>query len=131
MRPRIGFVVDRRGWAQERRGLSLAKVLPEYTFDIVTPRNQWLRKSCWQVRWNALFFASWRTAKTLMHVVEDGPSGCLAGVGSHYEIGPDPYSIPRGRNPMDVFGEAVQALKKFLYILINSERLWDLLRPHD
>ena len=129
-RSKVAWIIDRHGWAQERRGHALAKHLPEFTFDIVTPRNQWLRKSCWQVRWNALFFASWRTAKKLMHLVEDGPSGCLAGVGSHYEIGPDLYSIPRGRNPMDVFGEAVQALKKFRYILINSERLWDLLRPH-
>lgn len=130
MLPRVAWLVDRLGWAQERRGRALAKYLPEYRFDIVTPRNQWLRKSCWQVRWDALFFASWRTAKKLMHLAEDGPDGCIAGVGSHYEIGPDLYSIPRGRNPQEVFDESVKTLNKFRYVLVNSERLWKLLRPY-
>lgn len=130
MRRKVAWIVDRKDWAQERRGLALAKYLPGYVFDIVTPRNQWLRKSCWQVRWGALFFASWRTAKKLMHLVEDGPAGCLTGVGSHYEIGPDLYSIPRGRNPQEVFDEAVKILNGFRYVLVNSERLWELLRPH-
>ena len=126
-KPRIAWVIDRLGWAQDRRGLSLAKHLDDFDIRVLTMR-EFCRRPL-NHDYDAAVFASWRTVKNQMaEVASFGHERCAAGVGSHYEIGPDLHSLARGSNPDNALRSAVDTLNRFGLVLAHSELLWNMLR---
>lgn len=128
-KPSVAWVIDRRGWAQDRRGMGVAANLPEFEFRMLTLKEfsrPWHRRV-----FDVAVFASWRTVKRHMEVAEAfGLERCLCGVGSHYEIGPGEHSLPKGCDPHRVRCEAIETLRQFRIVLAHSRPLYDILCVH-
>ena len=109
--------------------MAVAACLPEFEIRLLTLQafnRPWHRRS-----FDAVVFASWRTVKRHMEIAETfGLERCLVGVGSHYEIGPDVHSLPKGADPHRVQCEAFETLRRFRLVLAHSQPLFDLLKPH-
>ncbi len=128
MKPRIAVVVDRLGWAQERRYHALAKFLPEYEWEIACPNlhkpgqlNAWFQPS-------DVYIWPWRMAKFHGDLVRAiGCHKCITLVGGHYEIGPNETCFKKGADPHRAFFEAVDFLGQFRLVLVNSQPVLSIL----
>jgi len=135
---RVTFVIDSRGWVQERRLDVLAKYLPEYCFDMLTKdrfSRQWNRG---KLRGQPVYFASWRIPYRLAssgkyNFRDDDYQYFMASVTSHYNLGGglDPSkALKVGRNPGKAFDTAVNLLRAFRVVTANSQILYQMLVPH-
>ena len=124
-KPKIAWIVDRRRWAQERRGESLVGCLGEFQMEVMTAEEfQEQRPKDWDGAW----FASWRTAKLWPKIIlAMGSRRCGVGVASHYEIGPMPEAFRDGADPNSEFSNAIEFLANFRIVGANSEPLFSVL----
>ncbi len=130
----IYYVIDKKGWIQHRRFLVLKERLASYRFRLATKAEF---KILWRLnllRKKFVYFSSWRIAHALL---KDNPKifgdsdfdYFMAAVTSHSNIGGglDPLNPIPGREPKEAFRLAIDILKRFKVVSVNSMILYELL----
>ena len=128
------YVVDDLRWVQAKRLKYFTKYLPQYSFQMTTTHEflpKWRRK-----RFGPAYISTWRTMHPTWKTDPELFTGercrrVIAGVTSHSNIGGglDPVIAIRPRTPEDAFRRAVDLLRKFKAITVNSSYLYELLSP--
>ncbi len=137
-KPLIYFVVDQKGWIQEKRKEILSRYLDDYQFRILSADEFAQRWNRGKLRNQPIYFASWRIILSLLRTgrcsFNDGDfHHFMASVTSHYNIGGglDPQqTIKVGSDPGEVFATALETLQKISLVTVNSRILHDFLSPH-
>lgn len=130
----IYYVVDDKGWVQHSRLLYFTRYQNVYRFKFLSAGKFKILWKLGMLKKRYIFFSSWRTTHALLKVNPDIFTGSdfpyfMAAVTSHSNIGGglDPLNPVSGREPKEAFNIAVNLLKKFKVVTVNSMILYELL----
>ena len=137
-KPLIYFVVDQKGWIQEKRKDILSRYLKDFRFRILSADDFTKRWNRGQLRHQPVYFASWRIILSLSRTgkcafEEVDCQNFMTSVTSHYNIGGGldlQRTIKVGSDPGEVFASALEILQKISLVTVNSQILHDFLSPH-
>ncbi len=134
----IYYVVDDPFWAQANRLEQFRKYLREFRLKLISTKMfcaLWNRD---RLRKRPVYFGSWRIVHHILaqEVCSFSPRDFdyfMASVTSHQYIGSGlnvSSAIPARSDPDQVFSDAIEILRRFRVITVNSNILYGLLSPH-
>lgn len=133
MKTKIFYVTDSLDWVQAKRLPLFQKYLPEFEFVPVIFKDFFRVKKWFSLVKTNVYFTSWRGLILYRSYLKRlNTERCIVGITSHYNLGGGlsvKYALPAGVSAKTAITRALEVLKLFPHITVNSKILHDFLKP--
>jgi glycosyltransferase involved in cell wall biosynthesis len=132
MKTKVFYVTDSLDWVQAKRLPLFQKYLPEFEFVPVIFKDLFRVQKWFSLKRANVYFTNWRGLTLYRSYLKRlNPEKCIVSITSHYNLGGglnDKYALPAGVSAKTAITRALEVLKLFPNITVNSKILHDFLK---